>query len=421
MMSDAGQATSFYYYDTIFIEHNNTDWVKYVVRFEDLPDSIHGSYVAIRSNQSSDYWYVYVDDITLSVIPNCSPIEDLVVDAGPVSAALTWTPIGSNYNGAEIEYKPTSSSSWSTLSVSGVNFATIPGLTPGTEYNLRVAASCDGGNSEYVTTVFSTPMFPCEVYDSTNLINVTIGTGTGTSNYIPSYSFYNYGYSQQFFTAHEIGNSGEITKISVFPTAVAQQRTYEIYMGYSSDSSASNFITPSHMTCVYNGGHIPLIANQWLDFELTSPFNYEADSGNLVVIFRDLTGSYVSGNAFQTSSAWSGAARYIYEDGSPYTPGAVTGGTSLSERNNMKFFGGTCLQASSCAAPPLVVTDVSPTTVDVAWAAGNTETSWNLSRPGRLSGRHHLCVPLRRYLYAPQRRAPHAHQHPGVCGQGLRR
>ena len=97
-----------------------------------------------------------------------------------------------------------------------------------------------------------------------------------------------------------------------------------------------------------------------------------------MVIFRDLTGSYVSGNAFRTSPAWSNAARYIYQDGSSYTPGSVSGGTALSERNLIKFFGGTCLQSSSCAAPPVVVTDVTPFTVDIAWAPGNTETSWNL-------------------------------------------
>ena len=73
---------------------------------------------------------------------------------------------------------------------------------------------------------------------------------------------------------------------------MAQQRTYEIYFGYSQDSAASSFITPAHLSCVYNGGHIPLVANQWLEFNLTSPFFYNPDSGNLVVIFRDLTGSY---------------------------------------------------------------------------------------------------------------------------------
>ena len=379
LMSDPTDGSTFYAIDTININTGGAiDWQRYNVRFDNLPDSIHGSFVAIRANYMGDYWYLYVDDITLDQIPDCSPVEDIEVAVGPVSATVTWTPVGSNYNGALVEYKESSSTTWNSVSVSGVNYASITGLTPATEYDVRVSAECDASYAYPVSSVFSTRPFDCVVYDSSNLININMTSGTSTSNYIPSYSFYNYGYSQQFFTAHEIGASGLISKVAVFPTAVSQQRTYEIYMGYSSDSSATGFITPSHLTCVYNDGHIPMVANQWLEFELTTPFNYVTDSGNLVLIFRDLTGSYVSGNAFRTHPAWSGAAHYVYQDGSAYTPGSVSGGTSLSERNDVRIFGGTCLQSSTCAAPPTVVTEVTPFTVDIAWTPGNTESAWNL-------------------------------------------
>ena len=382
VMSDPNDIGTFYYYDTVYIDHLTTDWVKYTVRFDELPDTAYGSYVAIRANMPSNYWYAYVDDITLDVIPNCSPVEDLVVEAGPVSAILTWTPIGSSYNGATIEYKATSESSWNSTSVSGagVNHAAITGLDPNTDYNLRVYAECDDGTSIAVQTTFSTRSYECQVYDSTNLINVTVGdpNGTTTSTYLPSYSYYNYGYTQQFFTAHEIGGTSTITKISVLPKVVAQQRTFEVYMGISADSSASGFITPLRLTCVYNGGYIPIVANRWLEFNLTTPFFYDADSGNLVVIFRDLTGSYVSGNAFLSAPAWAGAARYAYQDSGPYTPGSVSDGYDLSVRNVMKIFGGTCLVPSDCAAPPVVVTNVTSSTVDIAWANGNSDTAWNL-------------------------------------------
>ncbi|MBR3413532.1 MAG: fibronectin type III domain-containing protein [Bacteroidales bacterium] len=379
LMSDPTDGSTFYAVDTININTGGSiDWQRYNVRFDNLPDSIHGSFVAIRANYMGNYWYLYVDDITLDQIPDCSPVEDIEVAAGPVSATVTWTPVGSNYNGALVEYKESSSTTWNSVSVSGVNYASITGLTPATEYDVRVSAECDASYAYPVSSVFSTRPFDCVVYDSSNLININMTSGTSTSNYIPSYSFYNYGYSQQFFTAHEIGASGLISKVAVFPTAVSQQRTYEIYMGYSSDSSATGFITPSHLTCVYNDGHIPMVANQWLEFELTTPFNYVTDSGNLVLIFRDLTGSYVSGNAFRTHPAWSGAAHYVYQDGGSYTPGSVSGGTSLSERNDVRIFGGTCLQSSTCAAPPTVVTEVTPFTVDIAWTPGNTESAWNL-------------------------------------------
>ena len=380
VMSDPTDINTFYYYDTIYIDHNTTDWLKYTVYFDQLPDTAYGKYVAIRANLPANYWYAYVDDITLNAIPDCNPVEDVVISAGPTSAMISWSAIGSNYNGATLEYKESSSTSWNSVSVSGHNYGAITGLTPETDYDLNVIAVCDDGDAIPVTLHFTTRPYVCDVYDSTNLINTIVGDihSTTSSNYLPSYSFYNYGYSQQFYTPSEINGSGTITTIAVMPTAVAQQRTFEIYMGYSADSSAADFITPSHMVCVYNDGYIPIVANEWLEFELSTPFTYNPDSGNLVVIFRDLTGSYVSGNAFLSTPSWSGAGCYIYQDGSPYTPGSVTGGYTLSDRNVMRFFGGTCLQPSTCAAPPVLVTGVGPHTVDIAWTPGNADTSWNL-------------------------------------------
>ncbi|MDO4217361.1 MAG: fibronectin type III domain-containing protein [Bacteroidales bacterium] len=374
-MTDGTADSTFTPYDTINIDNSSTDWQKYTVRFDQCTAS--GSFIAIRDTLLGSYWYAYVDDITLDLIPACSPIENLVVNPGTTSAFLTWDAVDSNYNGALVEYKDTAATSWTSVSVTNT-YAPITSLTAGTLYDVRVSSICGEVTASPISAQFSTRSFNCSQFDTTNMINLVLDNGTSTSSYLPSYSFYNYGYSQQFVKASELGDSAVLTRISIYPTAVNQQRTYEIYFGYSSDTSALSFINPSQLTCVYNGGPIAMTANQWLDFDLTNPFNYHASLGNLVVIFRDMTGTYVSGNAFRTHTAWDGAARYIYQDASPYTPGNVSNGTSVSVRNDMKIFGGTCLQTSTCAAPPASVVAVSPTTIDVAWAPGNTETAWNL-------------------------------------------
>ena len=378
-MSDQDDISTFVYYDTIVVNYTSTDWMRYTVMLDRLSDTIHHSYVALRANRPVNYWYAYVDDISLDIIPDCSPVEDITVTAGPTSAMVQWTSFGTSYQGAIVEYKEATSSSWSSISVSNANYAAISGLTPNTVYDIRVYAVCDDGNATGVVSDFTTASFGCAEFDSTSLLNVTIGNGATTNSYIPSTSFYNYGYSQQFFKGSEIGGSGVITSITLTPSAVVMQRTYEIYMGTSTDTAAASFITPNNMTCVYNGGPVALNAGQPVTFNLTTPFNFVNSNGNnLVVIFRDLTGSYVSGNVWEGDDAWTNASRYVYQDAGAYTPGSVTGGTASSFRNKISFFGGTCLQASTCAAPPTIVTDVTSSTIDLAWTPGNTETAWNV-------------------------------------------
>ena len=374
VMSDPTADSTFQAVDTIALP-NSTNWAKYTVMFDGFTGT--GNYIAIRDKESTTYWYAYVDDITLDEIPACPPVENLAVNAGVTSAIVTWENITA-MAGAVVEYHDAASTTWNTVTVTGQNYAVLTGLTPETNYTVRVANVCPDVNSNYRTAEFATSAFPCSVFDSTSLINVTIGSGSTTNSYIPSYSLYNYGLTQQFFKGSEIGGSGVITSITLYPSAIAQQRTYEIYMAQTSDSAASSFVmNPSGLTCVYNGGHIDLVAGQPVTFNLTTPFNYNSAS-NLLVIFRDLTGSYVSGNAWLGDNAWNNASCYIYQDGGAYTPGSTSGGTASNFRNKITFFGGACQQASTCAAPLPIVANIGTTTAEVAWAPGNTETSWNL-------------------------------------------
>ena len=158
--------------------------------------------------------------------------------------------------------------------------------------------------------------------------------------------------------------------------AVNQQRTYEIYMGHVDVATASSYLNPSDLTCVYNGGPVTMTANQWTTFNLTTPFAYNGSS-NLLVVFRDLTGSYVSGNYGYVHSAQSGSAMYSYTDEGPYTPGTGSG-YSLSVRNNIILAGAGCSVEATCAAPAVAVLSTDQSSVSIAWVAGASETSWNI-------------------------------------------
>ncbi len=313
-------------------------------------------------------------------MPSCRDIDEVTVqEVSTSSAYITWTnAIGSTPlpNSYIVTVYDTANSVAATVTTPDM-FAMVGGLDAGSDYTVSVVPSCDDSDGMPAMVSFTTAGFGCIQVDDALAFSDTIGNGTSTSTYLPSYSLYNYGLTQQIYTATEIGHGGQIDNVSFMWSAVAQQRTYEIYMGHYSAATASNYVHPSDLTLVYNGGPVTLTANQWTTFTLTTPFNYNG-SDNLVVIMRDMTGSYVSGNSGYVHSAPSGSARYAYQDSGPYDPFTYSGGTSLSVRNNIILGGAPCAVEFSCAAPLVVVTGKTSTTVDLMWAAGADETSWNV-------------------------------------------
>ena len=327
-------------------------------------------------NASANYYYAYIDNVDLHVAPTCSHVINLDVPAVTANSAyLTWDmgPAG-EYVSAVVEYRDTAAGEdWTVVNTEETSVV-LSGLDSNTYYEVRVAAVCDGDDqAEYEYTSFHTVAFGCIFGE--DALEATVGNGTTTNSYIPSYSFYNYSYTQQFFKASEIGGSGTITQITLTPSAVTSQRTYEIYMGQSNDSSATSFITPDGLVCVYNGGHIPLTANEPVTFVFTTPFNY-VDTSNLVVIFRDMTGSYSSGTTWYGHTAWSNSSRYVYNDGSAYAVPPTDAGTSSNFRNNITFFGGECIGISSCSTPAAWVNEVTRNSVSLEWIPGAEESSW---------------------------------------------
>jgi hypothetical protein len=309
--------------------------------------------------------------------PQCAEVLDVAVRPGVTSALLTWNEgqFGT-YNGAMIEYREAGDSVWIPGITTTDHYGALTGLDTLTAYVARVIATCDEGNANPVEIEFTTNQYGCAEIDTVNSVSDTIGNGTGTSNYLPSYSTYNYGLSQQVYTAAEIGHGGMLTAISIMPQTIAQQRTYEIYLAHTSQTSLSGFIHPSDMVRVYDGAPLTLTADQWVTFQLDSPFMYNG-SDNLLVCFRDMTGAWVSGNYWYAHTPGQNSV-YAYQDGGAYDPFTTTGGTTTSSRNNMIFDFLACAQQSTCPAPVAQVMEVDATSVTVAWAPGDVETSWDL-------------------------------------------
>ena len=129
-------------------------------------------------------------------------------------------------------------------------------------------------------------------------------------------------------------------------------------------------------TLVYDAPHT--FVTGWNTFNFSTPFNYDGTS-NLLLIVIDENTSWTGGNTWRTHNAFSGSARYTYQDNTPYsittTPSAT--GTVLNTRNNV-IFGVPCDSMATCVAPNVYVAEFDAHNITVDWAPGNTESSWEL-------------------------------------------
>ena len=378
-MSDPTDESTFVAYDTIYVGQNaGYAWTKYTTRFDKFEgDSC--SYVAIRGVHETTGWVLYIDDITLAEIPPCEPVEDIEVVTGPASAIVSWNSYG-YYQGALVEYLDTINNTWYAVVVNGQDHAMLNDLYAGMPYQLLVTALCsDNTLSSTVNGNFKTKKFPCLVESPTQGFLDTIGDGSTTDFNLPSYSYYKYSFTEQIYTKAELGKSGPIQSISVRPASSAGgNRNMEIYMGHTTLATLNNFTHPSDMTKVFGPAEVPYVAGQWATYELDETFNYDTSLGNLLIAFRDITGSFIATNTFYVHYNPNGNSLYIYTDNGSYDPYTITGGTTTIKRNDIIINAQVCDSASNCAAPPVLITDVTPYTVDVVWAPGNEETSWNV-------------------------------------------
>lgn len=301
----------------------------------------------------------------------CGSVSGLTVsNIVGTSAMVSWTPssIGTVYEYV-LEYSEAGMDSWSTISGITETSYLLDGLEPSTNYDVRVMSNCDNsGSSNWVVGHFHTA---CLVGG-----DFTIGTGTATNNYLPSYSFYNYSYSQQLFLASEIGGPRDIESVTFEMTALSSQRTYKIYLMHTDATDANNWIPATNAQLMFDAPQTLAVGMNTFVFDSSFAYN---GIDNLLLIVLDVTGSYTSGNSWRSHDAGFTAAKYIYSDGGAYsitsTPSSGTS-SAVSSRNTVTF-GAPC-DPSTCAAPNVSVSNVTSNSADVQWVAGYQEAAWEL-------------------------------------------
>jgi hypothetical protein len=158
---------------------------------------------------------------------------------------------------------------------------------------------------------------------------VTIGSLEGAVNnsYLPMNSLYNYSYSQQIYTAEEVGMAGTINSITMWMLGPADlpARTFDIYIkevDKEAFAGSTDWVTVAASDMVYSGTvAFNNTEAEPYTFTLTTPFVYSGE-GNLLIAFNNLTGTWKSGLNGKVFGASGDPIRSIYvrQDSGAYDP-----------------------------------------------------------------------------------------------------
>ena len=367
VMTDKNADSTFVPIDTIEISSSSAyAYTEQFVKFDNYDGD--GKYIAFRMSNSVNCGY-YVDDLTIDYAPSCSPVNDVEVsEITGTTAMVSWTPgFFGTVESYTLEYSVADMEDWTSVDNISETSYLLSGLEFSTDYDLRVKPNCDDlSTGDWVTISFRTK---CLVGG-----DFTIGDGTSSYYYLPSYSYYKYSYSQQLFLASEIGSPKTLESITLEKTAGSSNRTYKIYLMHTSATSGDEWIDASDATLVFDNAQ--QLQNGFNTFTFSEPFEYNG-TDNLLLIMLDMTGSWESGNTWRTHTAPFTASRYVYQDGSAYsTTSTPSGGSNTSNRNNV-LFGAAC-DNSTCASPVITVADITSDGATVNWVAGYQESSWEM-------------------------------------------
>ena len=353
--------------DGSMLDATNT-WFDFVTYFNNYTGS--GRHIAFRSPSYFSN-YVQVDDIEVNYVNGCGlPTHFRATSTTGAVAHLAWqtSELPDASDVYTVEYSEHGMNSWQSVTTTGTQLF-LSGLNPLTVYDVRLFVLCDNGSGDTLTTTFSTHCISGG--------DINIGAGTTTTSYLPSYSFYNYSYTQQVFLASELGGENTLHSIAFECSGLASNptRNYQFFLMHTTENGASTGWLPADSAKLVYTGTITWQTG-WNTIPLDTMFHYDGVR-NLALLVLDNTGSYVSGNTFRVHTSTT-TSRYVYQDGAAYNPMSMTAtGSTTSNRDNI-IFGGTCDSLVDCVPPMVVVGDVTPHTAQIFWAPGYQESSWDL-------------------------------------------
>lgn len=196
---------------------------------------------------------------------------------------------------------------------------------------------------------------------------VTIGTGTTANNQNPFGTYYNYSFTEQLYTAAEIGMAGTISSISFnYASNTPKDYPLDVYMKTVTNENLSSAIPIANSDLVFNGT-LSVTGAGWVTINLDTPYEYDG-TGNLLIAINKGYVYYFSGDTWYYTSS-SNMARYVQNDSSPYTPTSSLPSTQASSnRPNIKIV---ITPISNPKPINLTVSNLESRSATLSWTAPN--------------------------------------------------
>ena len=306
-------------------------------------DAFVGDIINLTATPDAGYcleaWNVNSTRGNVTVVNNQFVMPDSEVTITATFRAGHTVTLASVMNGT-ISANPTTALTGETITLtatpaSGYNFDSWDVFKTG-DPNTTVSVS---GNS------FSMPDYDVTVsalFSAPQGGEVTIGSGTSTNQYIPTYNYYDYSLTQQIYTKAEVGEAGTITHIAFYVSANPDQRKLDIYMSHTSKSnfsSTSDWVTQGTNYRVVHD-YQTFGQTGWNVIPLDTPFEYNG-TDNLLITVDDNSDSWVSSKmSFYVYSTGANRAHYTYQDDTDFNPASITASSNnnlLTSNNQIKL------------------------------------------------------------------------------------
>ena len=196
VISNPADASTFIPVDTVHVSGDVYDLkTSYLNSYVDTANAVN---IALKyTRNSSTTTYYFVDDVTIEVIPDCPPVNNIVMTSqGDDNITISWSEVG-NATSWEVEYGPAGftpgNGTTATASADSIN---ISGLSPNTAYDFYVTPTCTSGVAATRMGSFRTACGPVTVLPLIeNFDGVTGSTATsGMANILPPcWDYYNDG------------------------------------------------------------------------------------------------------------------------------------------------------------------------------------------------------------------------------------
>lgn len=361
----------------------NYSWATHSVEL----DTLHGLYrlVFLWVSEGNTPIPVALDDICISPSACPRPFQIECIEKTDTSVDLRW--VGDTGAMYRVRYWPTDGGAAVTCTTY-TNQLHIGNLTPGTSYTVKAGLRCGTRWSSYSSEViFNT--YPCMGMEVVEVQD----TGNRVSSYrLPFDSRTPYSYTQQIFTAEDIGRAGNITSVELYHTGHsdrAMRGNVYLYLGHTRKNvfaDAYDYEDPMAMQMAYCGAVEPSFG--WFSIPLETPFEYNG-SDNLVVGVLDLTG-YTNQNCTYMTDATGQITALQLQLQNPIFPHSRRQIDTLSgirtvhaNRNWMKFV--FCPQPG-CSVPHLLEPNARPDRSILRWNSCGDNEEYSVQYRNLLGG-----------------------------------